>query len=199
MTRTSLTGLCLTALLGFGIQAGGGAAPALAQTEPTNPGIAIPNVTGAERNSDEIIEMLSPRQRGIRLHAGEEEAPMPSREEGMGQLSASFDSILFELNSAQILPGAIPTLNAIGQALSSQELAAYRFGVYGHTDASGEAAYNDDLSQRRALAVRTYLIDKFGIEPSRLQARGFGETRLKDPSNPRSSANRRVELVNLDS
>jgi len=190
MTLNTLNGLCLALLLGV--------APAAAQTEPQNPGIAIPDISGAEMNSDEIIQMLSPQGRGIRLHAGSEEAE-PSREEGMGQLSASFDSILFELNSTEILPGAIPTLNAIGKALSSDALQQYRFGVYGHTDASGESFYNDDLSERRAMAVRDYLVRTFGIDPARLQARGFGEQRLKDPAHPRSSANRRVELVNLDS
>lgn len=193
MKRTSV---CLT--LGLSAAVAFGAAPAAAQTEPENPGIAIPDITGAERSSDEIIEMLSPQGRGIRLHAGDEQ-PEPSTEENMGQLSASFDSILFELNSAEILPGAMPTLNAIGKALTSEELSAYRFGVFGHTDASGESFYNDDLSQRRALAVRDYLLSNFDIDPARLDARGFGEQRLKDPANPRSAANRRVELVNLDS
>ena len=49
--------------------------------------------------------------------------------------------------------------------------------VEGHTDHEGPAAYNLDLSQRRANAVLTYLIEKFKIDPARLNARGFGESR----------------------
>ncbi|WP_299444518.1 OmpA family protein [uncultured Rhodospira sp.] len=160
--------------------------------------IDVPEASGAEMDSDDIIRMLSPRTRGLRVHSTPE-AEEPSPEEGLGQLSASFDSILFAFDSARILPQSMATLNQIGRALSSDELKTYRFGVYGHTDASGRETYNADLSQRRAEAVRSYLVENFGIAPSRLQARGFGEQRLKDPAAPNSPANRRVELVNLDS
>lgn len=177
------------------------AAPAMAQSgQDSDPGIDIPQVNGAEMSSEEIIQRLSPKTRGIRVHAGGDDAPAAaSDEEGLGQLSASFGSILFARNSAEIMAEAIPTLNEIGQALVSEELKSYRFGVQGHTDAAGENWYNKDLSQRRAEAVRNYLTDNFGIEPSRLKAEGLGESHLKDPTAPYSQTNRRVELVNFDS
>ncbi len=68
--------------------------------------------------------------------------------------------------------------------------------IEGHTDKEGTAAYNLKLSQRRAEAVRQYLIDNFKIAPERLTARGYGESRPLDdtdtkkinPKNRRSVA-----------
>ncbi|MBE0643366.1 MAG: OmpA family protein [Bacteroidetes bacterium] len=67
--------------------------------------------------------------------------------------------------------------------------------IRGHTDAEGTDAYNENLSMRRALAVKNFFVQA-GISPSRIRARGFGETRpLMDNSNDIGRAfNRRVEI-----
>lgn len=67
--------------------------------------------------------------------------------------------------------------------------------IRGHTDAEGTDAYNENLSMRRALAVKNFFVQS-GIAPSRIQARGFGETRpLMDNSSDLGRAfNRRVEI-----
>lgn len=106
--------------------------------------------------------------------------------------------IRFAFDSDRILPESIPVLNLIGQALSSQNLASARFLLNGHTDAKGSDSYNLDLSERRALSVRTYLVDRFYIDGERLLAIGFGEERLKDQHDPEGGINRRVEIVNMD-
>lgn len=49
--------------------------------------------------------------------------------------------------------------------------------VEGHTDNRGSYKYNINLSERRAVSVRNYLIEKFGIEPSRLTTKGYGYTK----------------------
>jgi len=49
--------------------------------------------------------------------------------------------------------------------------------IEGHTDSIGSDKYNMDLSQRRAESVKKYMIDKFGISPSRLTAKGYGESK----------------------
>lgn len=49
--------------------------------------------------------------------------------------------------------------------------------IEGHTDSIGTAEYNKTLSQRRANSVRQYIIDKFDISPSRISAKGYGESR----------------------
>ena len=49
--------------------------------------------------------------------------------------------------------------------------------IEGHTDSVGKDAYNQKLSQRRADAIRKYIIEKFGVEANRLTAKGYGESR----------------------
>jgi outer membrane protein OmpA-like peptidoglycan-associated protein len=107
--------------------------------------------------------------------------------------------ILFNLDSALIPASATQGLNQIGGALQRKELASSRIAINGHTDASGDDEYNQQLSERRALSVRDFLIDRFKVDPSRLVVAGFGEERLKNRSDPVSAINRRVELVNLSS
>jgi OmpA-OmpF porin, OOP family len=67
--------------------------------------------------------------------------------------------------------------------------------IEGHTDNVGGARYNQALSQRRAEAVRKYLIDTFGIEPSRLTAKGYGLSKpIADNGTPEGrQKNRRIE------
>ena len=103
--------------------------------------------------------------------------------------------VYFEYDSARITRGAMLQLAALGRALSSAELAPYRYLVAGHTDATGADAYNLDLSRRRALAVRDYLVSSFPIDPPRLTAVGFGFRRLKRPDAPCAAINRRVEVL----
>ena len=104
-------------------------------------------------------------------------------------------TIFFAYDSAAILPEALPQVDRLAQALDSPQLAAHRFLLAGHTDAKGRAGYNLDLSRRRAMAIARYLVDAHGIAPDRLVAWGWGETRLKVPSDPLSGANRRVEVA----
>lgn len=105
----------------------------------------------------------------------------------------------FELNSASLTPKASGVLDELGRALTSPDLASYRFQLTGHTDATGSASYNRELSKRRAAAVRDYLSGKFRIDPARLRSAGMGADRLLDPENPQSGVNRRVEITNLGS
>jgi outer membrane protein OmpA-like peptidoglycan-associated protein len=72
------------------------------------------------------------------------------------------------------------------------------FVVAGHTDAAGGEEYNQSLSERRADAIKKYLTDKFGINGSDLVTVGYGKSKLKDPSQPLAEANRRVQVVNME-
>ncbi len=69
--------------------------------------------------------------------------------------------------------------------------------VEGHTDSTGEANYNQWLSDRRAGAVRKLLVDKYGVNPSQITAVGRGEEMpVADNNSAEGRAkNRRVELV----
>lgn len=74
-----------------------------------------------------------------------------------------------------------------------------RIVLNGHTDATGSNEYNLELSERRAVSVRHYLLAHFPIEDSRLISIGFGEERLKNTYDPEAAENRRVEIVNMGS
>lgn len=84
-------------------------------------------------------------------------------------------------------------LDRLAAALQKPELAQDRFAVAGHTDTTGDARINLELSCARALAVRRYLSDK-GVGEQRLSAYGFGSMRLVAANEPTGSANRRVEI-----
>lgn len=104
--------------------------------------------------------------------------------------------ILFEYNSADISPKAVPALIALGNVLLRQDLKGAVFLINGHTDAAGGAEYNQLLSQRRANSVRRILVEQYKLAPDTLIATGFGKEQLKDPANPLGEVNRRVEIVN---
>ncbi len=69
--------------------------------------------------------------------------------------------------------------------------------VEGHTDSVGTEAYNQSLSERRAMAVREVLVSEFGIQSGRVDAIGFGEARpvADNDSEEGRAINRRVEAV----
>jgi outer membrane protein OmpA-like peptidoglycan-associated protein len=105
--------------------------------------------------------------------------------------------INFDYNSADISAKSLPSVQALGRALTNPDLKGSTFIVAGYTDAAGGAAYNQDLSERRADSIKRYLIDKFSIAGPDLVTVGYGKTRLKDPSNPLAEVNRRVQVVNM--
>jgi outer membrane protein OmpA-like peptidoglycan-associated protein len=105
--------------------------------------------------------------------------------------------INFDYNSADISRKSLSSVQALGRALSNQDLKGSTFIVAGHTDAVGGDAYNQDLSERRADSIKRYLVDKFGIAGSDLVTVGYGKTKLKDPDHPTADVNRRVQVVNM--
>ena len=86
-------------------------------------------------------------------------------------------TILFQTNKADIKSASYPLLDNIVAVIKScrGKVEKTRIAVNGHTDSRGSDAYNLQLSQRRADAVRTYLINK-GVDQSIITATGFGET-----------------------
>jgi outer membrane protein OmpA-like peptidoglycan-associated protein len=107
------------------------------------------------------------------------------------------DKVYFEYNKAIIKSESFPILDAVAATLGGNPDISL-VEVQGHTDERGNDAYNLDLSDRRAKAVVQYLVDK-GIDASRLQGQGYGETQPIDRrSNENAWAkNRRVEFLIL--
>jgi outer membrane protein OmpA-like peptidoglycan-associated protein len=106
--------------------------------------------------------------------------------------------IHFDYNSADISKGSTQAVQELGKALSNTSLKGSTFVVAGHTDAVGGEAYNQDLSERRADTIKKYLIDKYGIAGANLVTVGYGKDKPKDPNAPMDPANRRVQVVNMD-
>jgi outer membrane protein OmpA-like peptidoglycan-associated protein len=106
--------------------------------------------------------------------------------------------INFDYNSADISAKSLPSVQALGRALSNAELKGSTFVVAGHTDAAGGEAYNQELSERRAESIKRYLVDKYSITGSDLVTVGYGKSKLKDPNQPMAETNRRVQVVNME-
>lgn len=103
------------------------------------------------------------------------------------------NSISFDTNSYAIKPSFDPVLNSVTQTMQQHpELIA---SVVGHTDNTGQAAYNQTLSQNRAQSVASY-ISTHGVAAQRLAASGMGQTQpIADNSTEAGRAqNRRVEI-----
>ncbi len=116
---------------------------------------------------------------------------------GLGEGQPQTDLIVyFDLDFAEITQQAVPVLKTLGQALTREELGG-SFVINGHTDRRGSADYNQSLSERRAEAVKQYLVERFKIEPDTLTAVGLGFQHLKRPDAPLADENRRVEIVNM--
>ena len=103
-------------------------------------------------------------------------------------------SVGFELNSARLDAKGTRALDSLGGAFKSPDLAGQRFRIEGHTDASGRAAANQQLSERRALEVVNYLVTTHGIDRSLLEAIGKGQTEPLISDDPRDPRNRRVRV-----
>ncbi len=102
--------------------------------------------------------------------------------------------ISFDFDSDRIQPQSTEALDHLAKAMQHERLGAKRFDVVGHTDATGRFDYNMDLSRRRAMAVRTYLVGR-GVDPRRLNTIGKGPTDPLDRADPRAAENRRVQIA----
>lgn len=143
--------------------------------------------------------LAKPRTRGITIRATTEnrDTQEPVQAASQTQAPAAVNlTIPFEYNSAELRPEAVQQLVQLEAALRADALQRFRFLVAGHTDARGNPAYNRELSQRRAEAVRRFLVAA-GIGADRLDAVGLGEDRLLLPQQPEDARNRRVEIRNL--
>jgi outer membrane protein OmpA-like peptidoglycan-associated protein len=106
--------------------------------------------------------------------------------------------INFDYRSANIGRTAVPSVTALGRALTSPELNGSTFVLAGHTDAKGSDRINQDLSEKRADSVKRYLVEHFHIPASTLVTVGYGKAKLKNESDPTGAENRRVQIVNME-
>lgn len=117
------------------------------------------------------------------------------KQETRGMVITLSGSVLFASAKWDLLPDAQVKLGQVADALTKQDPDS-KMVVEGYTDSQGSASFNQDLSQKRADAVRTYLVSH-GIAGDRITAQGFGPTRaVADNGSAEGRANnRRVEIV----
>jgi outer membrane protein OmpA-like peptidoglycan-associated protein len=89
-------------------------------------------------------------------------------------LAVTFKSdVLFDVNSATLKSGGYTEINRVAQVLT--QYPQTNIQIAGHTDSSGAEAYNQQLSERRAMSVQNALANQ-GVAANRMQALGFGES-----------------------
>src|SRR4051794_20254166 len=185
-------------------------------------------VASAQQSADSIINALRPggnlvtgSTRGIKLggspapqapspahpvsappagQAATHAAPRVREEAATPDAGPSINlTVNFPTGSADLTPAARASLDNLGKALASNDLANFRFRIEGHTDNVGSREENRSLSQRRAEAVVSYLTSQYNVQPARLEAVGMGQERPLIETAPQTpeARNRRVQVINL--
>ncbi|MBA6411710.1 OmpA family protein [Parahaliea sp. F7430] len=129
--------------------------------------------------------------------AMEEELAALQAERTVRGIVLTLGDVLFETNKAELLSGAYKAIDQLTEFMNDNP--ERRLLIEGHTDSTGAASYNQELSKRRADAVRTSLIDR-GISSTRMETRGLGQD-YPVASNDNAAGrqqNRRVEIVISD-
>jgi outer membrane protein OmpA-like peptidoglycan-associated protein len=116
------------------------------------------------------------------------------KEEARGLVITLNGAVLFATGQSALLPIAQDRLQQVARALDDNPTST--FLIEGHTDSTGSAAANEELSRRRAEAVREFLV-AHGVDAARVRAAGLGSSRpVADNKTPEGRANnRRVEIV----
>ncbi len=106
----------------------------------------------------------------------------------------ALQGIQFQTGASTIKAGSFPILNQIAQVLNANP--TYLIEIQGHTDNVGKPASNMILSDKRAAAVRDYLIKK-GVDDGRMTSHGYGDTKpvAENTTSAGKAKNRRVEFV----
>jgi outer membrane protein OmpA-like peptidoglycan-associated protein len=167
---------------------------ALAPKKPLTRGLSMAPPADPAVNSAEGKFVDTLRNRSTRsLSIGEREQIA-----AIAQTKPAIDlEINFDYNSATISKKSLSSVQALGKALSSADLKGSTFVVAGHTDAVGGEGYNQDLSERRADAIKRYLTDKYGLAGADLVTVGYGKGKPKSDVAPTDPSNRRVQVVNM--
>ncbi|WP_332685425.1 OmpA family protein [Bosea sp. (in: a-proteobacteria)] len=163
---------------------------------------AVPALAQTDQAATSILRSLAPHDR---RPGARRSAPVPrrvrTRSGGVVQeieidLSRRVEvTVFFDNDSAALRPGAQQALLRLSVALRDPILADQTFLIAGHTSQDGDYDYNVELSRDRAASVRSWLTGYGGVDGNRLQAHGFGPDMLRNPRNPYSPVNRRVEVI----
>lgn len=140
---------------------------------------------------DDVVNLGIVDRREVALEADPEEAariaatPLPSIDL----------EVLFEYASDALSGDQIGDLYALARELRDVDFTGRQLVLMGHTDGVGSAAYNRDLSLRRANTVAAFLSREAGIPRHQIRTAGMGFDYLKYPNDPTKAANRRVQIL----
>jgi outer membrane protein OmpA-like peptidoglycan-associated protein len=136
------------------------------------------------------------RLRVIKISFSPSETQQPQIERSLAEAGkAEVYGIYFDFKSAEIRGESEPVLKEIADVMTKNQ--SWNLSVEGHTDNIGGNAFNQDLSERRAAAVRQALVERYHIAAGRLTTTGFGAGHPKESNETIEgrARNRRVELV----
>lgn len=159
---------------------------------------AILDATKAEQEASEAKERLAQVRAQKQRQLDRLERTLgkiaETRRTALGMVMNLGDSIEFDFDKAELRPENREILSRIAGVLLTAEDVGIQ--VYGHTDDVGSVEYNQELSERRAAAVRQYLVEA-GVDPDIIQSKGFGKSApLVEGTDPESrQRNRRVEIA----
>ena len=161
-------------------------------------GVRLANVPNANIGRGKVVVVSVPGSNdepgylsNIRIAAGGK----PLYDAIMADGRVATHGILFDTGSDRIRGESKPTLDMIGQMLKDH--ADLKLTIEGHTDNVGSAASNQTLSDKRAAAVRQFLIANYHVDAARLASKGLGSTKpaASNDTPEGRQQNRRVELV----
>jgi outer membrane protein OmpA-like peptidoglycan-associated protein len=179
-------GTAAGAAIGAGIGAGLGQAIG-GDTEGTLIGAGIGAVLGGI-TGNQIAAYMDRQEQALRDAMAESDAVNIQRTQDV--LTATFKGdIFFDLDSSTLKPGAYSEIDRVSNVLNNYPQTTIR--VEGYTDSTGPEDYNQRLSEKRAEAVKSALIQR-GMDPIRIQTVGYGESQ---PISSNSAMNRRVGIV----
>ena len=174
--------------------------------DSANSGRPQPALTGTEMAMSTTIK----RPNTFTKLPGDSAGPNRSRTQGFADLDQLLsqkgplgsgtklrmpDDQLFGYDSAELASSAMEQLQKLGTLIKRNAKAT--FTVEGYTDSLGSADYNLELSQRRADAVKRYLVEAMGIDPAQVQTHGFGAAKFLVPPRP-VAANTAEEQVEIE-
>jgi chemotaxis protein MotB len=170
-----------------------------AEMQASRPGTDLEALKGADAPSEQqklaLLDGLSLEQR---LHVRSLVADLNGTLDEQGLRMVVPGGVLFALDSEEVPESAHDTLAKVAELINMYD--DHEVRIIGHTDALGDAAYNQTLSERRAGLVKQFFVEKFEVDEARVGAEGMGEARpiASNATQDGRLANRRVEVVILN-
>ena len=146
-------------------------------------GAAVGGISG-----NQIGAYMDRQEQELRAAMAQREAASIQRTQNV--LTATFKSeVMFDFDSSTLKPGAYSEMDRVAVILNKYPQTTIR--VEGHTDSKGSEAYNQTLSEKRAMTVKNALTQR-SVDPARIQTVGYGESQ---PISSNDDINRRVSIV----